>query len=154
MFRVNRWMGVVALCLMVGVAVAAIKVRDILPVGVGLIESPEGDGFAIFSVHPDADNFPTTQVQIALTDYLPNTPYFITVLPGIPRAAVDTNAAGNGRFSGTIQFDVCNAPGTTGEISIILWTDDDGSGTRAGFNTPDDPSDDIEDRGFGIAVCP
>jgi len=126
MFRLNRLVWVVAVCMVVGAAyAAAVKVKGLTPVNDGVYESPDADGMAILNYH-NGNN--TTEITVAITDFVPDTDYHITVQPGIVDAPVVTNASGNANVHLPVFFDVC---AIFQDVCVFVWRDDDSSGIRS-----------------------
>ena len=104
MLRFNRLVLVLGICLCVGAALgAAIKIKGLTPVGLGVNENPEGDGMAILNYHQGNNQ---TEVTVAITDFIPETDYHITVFPGTDDAPVTTNPAGNANTHQVVDYDV------------------------------------------------
>ena len=143
MFKFNRIVWVLALGVVVSMAYgAALKIKDLVPVGLGAIESPDADGMAIMNYHPGHTD---TEVQIAVTDLLPNTDYRVAVVPGILGGYITTNVSGNGHYHGTISTDVCLFES---EICVYIYVDE---GPEPNMQRAIDGS---EDRLAGCVPCP
>jgi len=138
MSRFHRIVWVLAVCACAGVAFgAAIKIKALTLTAVGEAESPEGDGMAIMNYNQGNEQ---TEVTVAITDFMPDTNYQISVDYGIYAAPVTTNASGNANYHGTITFDVC---AYEPEVCVYVWIDD-GDMTRQ----------DGEVRAYGCTACP
>jgi hypothetical protein len=139
MLRFNRVVCVLAVGALVGVAFGAvIKIKGLTPVGSGITESPDADGMAI--VHYK-EGKQLTEVNVAITDFMPETDYYIAVEPGIAGAPVTTNPSGNAHYHGEIGWDIC---AWEPQVCVYVWIDDDGSG----LFTPG------EKRAEGCTPCP
>ena len=146
MFRFNRLALMLGVCAWVGIALgAAIKIKSLTPIGEGVAESPDGDGMAIMNYHQGNN---ATEITVAITDFLPNTDYFVTVNPGIIRASLPTNSSGNANTHESIDFDICKYEP---EVCVFIWRDDDGDLERDA-----DPwwEPGPEDRAYGCTPCP
>ena len=133
MFKFNRGLCALLVCAVAGAAYAAVvKLKEINPMGSGLSLNPNCDGMAIFHYkEPDGNVDAGTEVNIVLTDFEPNTTYWVryegystlveTFLGGTP--VVTTNSAGNAHvndfFSG---FDITVTP------RVIVFIDNNGEG--------------------------
>ena len=146
MLRFNRVVCVLAVGLLVTVAFAkAIKIKEITPVA-GTEEALNGaDGMAIFNYHDGENNNSSTEVTVAITDFMPGKTYGAYVIPGggvdLPEVA---NPAGNANFHGVFTFDLCiwNEVGLT----VVIWRDLDENGVYT-------PGVD-EDVAEGWTACP
>ena len=135
MFKFNRLVCVLLVCSLVGVALAkAVKIKAFDWVHV---ENPDGDGMAIANYHPGNTN---TEITAAITDFLPNTDYYLAVEPGLSGAPVTTNVAGNATTHAFTGFDIC----ITGGVTFTVWRDLNNDGLRQ----PE------EDRAQGFQACP
>lgn len=124
MLRFNRMICALLVCMCVGMVYAkATKIFTFTSVNAGITENHEGDGLVMLNV--DAQG--KTHVQVSMSKFLPDTGYFVTVLPGVGRAAVSSNPAGNFQWQGVIQFDVMSIDPNP---CVIVWRDDDGDGVR------------------------
>ena len=134
MFRFSR-----VVCALVGASFgAAIKIKGLVLTDVGLAESPEGDGMAIMNYNQGNEQ---TEVTVAITDFLPDASYLISVDFGVYAAPMTTNASGNANFHGTVGFDVC---AFEPQVCVYVWIDDNSNAVR----------DDLEIRASGCAPCP
>lgn len=148
MFRFNRWVCALAVCLAVGAVYAkAIKVKGLVPVGVGVTENPDADGMAIANYHQGNNQ---TEIQMAITGFQPNTTYHVAFDPGIGKAYVLTNSAGNASSHHFVHFDVC-AWGRV-EVCAYVFIDDDDDPAEQGWGQRD--ADGSEDRAMGCTPCP
>ncbi|UCC29161.1 MAG: hypothetical protein JSU86_13275 [Phycisphaerales bacterium] len=125
MFRFNRLVCVLLVGTCVGVAfAAAVKIKAFTPEGVnGLAENPYCDGMAVLNHHPGNN---ATEVQVAVTDFLPDTVYGVMLEAGgfcggfsNPEAFM-TNANGNGHYHHSVPYDCSQAP----VITIYRWDGD------------------------------
>jgi hypothetical protein len=125
MLKMNRIVAAVAVIVCVGVVYgAAVKIRS-LPCtldGCLATENLNGDGFAIIN----ANSAGSTEIQVAITDFKPDTTYGVQVfdLAAFGCTLVDaitTNVNGNG--SGHIQCgdEPANPPVT---VIIFIWDGD------------------------------
>ncbi len=101
---------------------AAVKVRAIPAAGVnGLAENPDADGMAILNYHSGNN---ATEVQVIISDFLPNTTYGVKVEGGISGfsdpIAITTNAKGNGNYHNSTNFDIT----TNATVTIYIWDGD------------------------------
>ncbi len=148
MFRFNKWVCALAVCLAVGAVYAkAVKVKDIVPVGSGLIACPNGDGMAIANYNQGNGR---TEIQIAITDFEPNTTYHLAFVPGLLKAYVLTNPAGNASSHHFVNFDVCGVG--LSEVCAYVFIDDDDDPNEPGWDQRD--PDGSEDRAVGCTPCP
>lgn len=142
MFKFNRLVCVLLVCAVVAVAYGkAIKIKAISPVGLGVIENPDADGMAVLNYHQGNNS---TESTVAITDFLPDTEYGITVVAlGGGATTVTTNAAGNANWHAVFDRDICEFET---EICVVVWLDDD---EPADGRDPDGS----EDRAEGCAPC-
>ena len=126
MLKFNRVMCVLLVCVCVGVVYArTYMVLEIEPVGLGEIENDDGEG-AAFLKFSRRDH--GTHVWVRVYDFLPDTMYFVTVVHGIVRASMPTDAEGDGRLHRLINFDVFSLDPNP---DVIIWRDDNGDFTRS-----------------------
>lgn len=111
MLRFNRVLCVILVCAGVGAAYAAVvKIKDLHPAGIGLIQNPNADGMAILH-YKQQSGF--TDVNVVITDFLPNTVYGVCLSPGGQvSGTIETNESGNGHihddtFAGDITAGGC-----------------------------------------------
>jgi len=121
MFKFNRVVCALAVCAIVGVACgAAIKIKALTLTDLGMAESPEADGMAIMNYNQGNEQ---TEVTVAITDFMPDTFYYIAVEPGIGGAPVTTNSSGNANYHGVIGWDVC---AWEPQVCVYVWIDGNG----------------------------
>ena len=127
MFKFNRLVCVLLVGTCVGVAfAAAVKIKAFTPAGPGLIDNPDCDGMAILNYHPGNN---ATELQVAVTDFLPDTLYGLKLEAGgicggfsNPEAFM-TNVNGNGHYHHSAPYDCTEAP----VITIYIWDGEIGS---------------------------
>lgn len=125
MSRFNRLVCVLLVGSCVGVAfAAAVKIKAFTAEGVnGLAENPYCDGMAVLNHHAGNNS---TEVQVAVTDFLPDTVYGVKLeADGFcggfsnPEAFM-SNANGNGHYHHSVPYDCTQAP----VITIYRWDGD------------------------------
>ncbi len=125
MLRFNRMICALLVCTCVGMVYAkATKIFTFTAVNGGVAENPDGDGMAMLHFNAQTGD---TSIQISMSKFIPDTGYFVAVIPAVARAAVSSNAAGNFQWQGVAHFDVLNAGINP---CVIIWRDDNGDGIR------------------------
>ncbi len=121
MFRFNRVVCALLVCGCVGFAYAkAIKVVSLTPVGAGVTESPDADGMAILNYNVGQTR---TEVQLTITDFLPNTEYTADVLAiGGPSLRFTTNARGDGQGHSVAATDITDNGNACAYVTIYIDT--------------------------------
>ena len=120
MFKFNRVVCGLLVCGCVGFAYAkAIKVVSLTPVGAGVTESPDADGMAILNYNVGQTR---TEVQVTLTDFLPDTEYTVDVLTifGGPTLRMTTNARGNAQGHGVALTDITDNGNETATVTVYI----------------------------------
>ena len=147
MLRFNRLVAVVLVGVFVAAAFAkAIKIREITPYAETEEAANGADGMAIFNYHDGQNNNSSTEVTVAITDFIAGETYGAYVINAggvnLPEVA---NPAGNANFHGFYTFDLCNE-WNVGGLTVIIWRDLDGNLLPA--------PDGSEDVAEGWTACP
>jgi len=140
MFRFNRVVCALAVCVAVGAALgAAVKIK-VLDTSMGL-EGPDADGMIILNYNQGQDE---TIVQLAITNFTPNTNYLFTLESAShclrPGGGVITNDQGHATLHMTIPAlpPILDCPAEGGDWSdadVIFRTgSDDGPVHAIGWN--------------------
>lgn len=120
---------VVALCAATAAVAVPVKIKSLLPVGVGLTECPGADGMAKLKFEEFVPEFggPGITIHVHLHNFKPNTTYGISVdtLHGAIDAgtAVTTNSGGNANWLVTIPCD--GQPADPVNSLVIVYRDSD-----------------------------
>lgn len=125
MIRFNRMVCVLLVCGCVGLVYAkAIKVVSLDAVGAGIAESPNADGMAILNYNVGQTR---TEVQVALTDFVPDTEYTVDVLTifGGPTFRITTNARGNGQGHAVAIQDITDSGTACADVTVYIDANND-----------------------------
>lgn len=117
MVTFRRWLPLLVIGLLAGGLYAKnLKIKALIPAGLGVTENPDADGMAHINVRQSPEL--RSEVQVHVTDLLPNTTYGVQVdcsASSGPRSnfpqVITTNPAGNGHCSVFVDgFDLtqCN----------------------------------------------
>ena len=82
-----------------------------------------------------------TEITIAVTDFVPNTDYYLGATPGLVGAPVTTNNSGNANAHAFTTFDPCLY---TDQVDVTVWRDLNGDLIMQA----------TEVRAEGVAFCP
>lgn len=128
MLKFNRVICLLLVCTCIGVVYAkATKIFIFVNVNAGVDDNPDGDGVVIIKY---SEVLLGTTVQISMSGFVPDTEYFVAMVPGFSSVAVSSNAAGNFQLRPVVQFDVIEE---NPNPCVIIWRDDDDDGNRAHF---------------------
>ena len=122
MFRFNRLVCVLLVGSVAAVAYGkALKVTELVPVGA---ENATADGMAILNYNAGQSR---TEVQVAITDFLPDREYMINVgtVYGHVSATVMTNASGNAHAHRIAATDITDGASVCAYVNVFFDADGD-----------------------------
>ncbi len=123
MFRFNRIVCVLFVCCIVGIAYGkAIKVTELVAVD---NENPTADGMVILNYNQGQAR---TEIQIAITDFEPDTDYKIlvsTIFGGVI-ASVTTNPSGNAQAHRIAITDITDNGNACADVKVFFDTSGNG----------------------------
>lgn len=125
MIRFNRVVCALVVCSLVAIAYGkAIKVTSLTAVGESTSECPNADGMAILNYNAGQAR---TEVQLAITDFLPNTEYTadVVTIHGGPSLRFTTNARGNGQGHAIASADITDDGTACAEVTVYIDANND-----------------------------